>query len=382
MTSKMKHDELNLLAQQIFDRIVISQKQLTMLENYYEEEKDYNIDYKPRKNSFIDPVTVGYIDHYTNYIKIIRFEYKNIIFNINIYTKNYDDVSTYIYLIKLTIICCLHEKKGFDEKVSLKLDLYLTELQKTLPDIPGAVIKKEHSKSGYSIFSDNIYICIYRKEEWFKSLIQELFFAFTLDLDGDKINFKNILSNNFCVDDTFLVSNSIVEFCARLFNLGIFLYFDKNVKELVSFKKNFKKMIQKELSFSIYQTQKILNHFGLKYQDLLCKEQEPSYEKKKSQDLQDKYKDSGDLFCYFLIPTLLFIHQTRIIQWINFQQHNFFNIKKSEREMVIFTHYIAHCSKDEKTLNAFEVNEEKLSTDVNSCNKNVSKNIRFCYHRI
>lgn len=382
MTSKMKHDELNLLAQQIFDRIVISQKQLTSLENYYEEDKDYNIEYRPLNNSFIDHVTVNYIDHFTNYIKIIRFEYKNIIFNVNIYTKNYKDLSNYIYLIKLAIICCLYEKNGFDEKISLKIDLYLTELQKSLPEVPGTVIKKQHSKSGYSIFSDNIYICIYRKEEWFKSLIQELFFAFTLDLDGDKINFKNILSNNFCVDDTFLVSNSIVEFCARLFNVAIFLYFDKNVKELVTFKKDFKKMIQKEVLFSISQTQKILDHFVLKYRNLLREEKEINHEKNPSQELQKKYKDNGDLFCYFLIPTLLFIHQTRIIQWINFQQHNFFNIKKSEREMVIFTHYIAHCSKDEKTLNSFEVQEEKISIDNSPCNKNVSQNIRFCYHRI
>lgn len=382
MASKVKRDELNLLAEQIFDRIVISQKQIALLENYYEEDKDYNIEYKPHKNSFIDPATVSYIDHFTNYIKIIRFEYKNIIFNINIYTKNYEDLSGYIHLIKFAIICCLHEKNEFNEKVSLKIDLYLTELQKSLPEVPGAVVKKQHTKSGYSIFSDNIYICIYRKEEWFKSLVQELFFAFTLDIDSNKINFKNILSNNFCIDDTFLIGNSVLEFCTRLFNMAVFLYFDKNVKELVAFKKSFKKMMQKESSFSIFQTQKFLNHFGLKYEDLLCKEQELNYEKKKSQDLQDKYKDSGDLFCYFLIPSILFIHQTRIIQWINFQQHNFFNIKKSEREMVIFTHYIAHCSKDEKTLNAFEVKEEKLSIEDNSRNKIVSKNIRFCYHRI
>lgn len=382
MASKVKRDELNLLAEQIFDRIVISQKQIASLENYYEEDKDYNIEYKSHKNSFIDPATVSYIDHFTNYIKIIRFEYKNIIFNINIYTKNYEDLSGYIHLIKFAIICCLHEKNEFNEKVSLKIDLYLIELQKSLPEVPGAVVKKQHTKSGYSIFSDNIYICIYRKEEWFKSLVQELFFAFTLDIDSNKINFKNILSNNFCIDDTFLIGNSVLEFCTRLFNMAVFLYFDKNVKELVAFKKSFKKMMQKESSFSIFQTQKILNHFGLKYEDLLCKEQELNYENKKSQDLQDKYKDSGDLFCYFLIPSILFIHQTRIIQWINFQQHNFFNIKKSEREMVIFTHYIAHCSKDEKTLNAFEVKEEKLSIEDNSRNKIVSKNIRFCYHRI
>ena len=103
-------------------------------------------------------------------------------------------------------------------------------------DILGTKTKKQHLKSGYSKFDDNIYICIYRREEWFKSLIQELFFAFTLDLDGDKIVYKNILSNSFCIRDMFHLNNSITEFCARLFNVAIFIYFGRNIKSLQQFK--------------------------------------------------------------------------------------------------------------------------------------------------
>ena len=387
MTSKENNDGLNLISKQLFHRIVLAQKHMDALINCYEENKDYNIDHKPSKKSFIDPITVNHIHFFTNYIKTIHFDYKNIMFNVNIYTKNYEDLSSYIYLIKMAIVCCLHNKKDFKEKISLKLDLYLTELKKFLPQVPGAPIKKEHAKSGYSNFSENIYICIYRKEEWFKSFIQELFFGFTIDLDGDQISYKNILSNNFSIDDNFFINNSLVEFWARFFNAAVFLYYEKNVKELAPFQKNFKKMIQKETSFSVSQTHKILNHFGLSYTDILYKksQQNPQdykiNEKPEDFSSKKKYKDDGDLFCYFLIPTLLFIHQTRIIQWINFDQNDFFNIKKSERELVIFTHYIAHCSKDEKTINAFEAKEEK-STETEHCNNAITKNLRFCYHRI
>ena len=48
--------------------------------------------------------------------------------------------------------------------------------------------------------------------------------------------------------------------------------FDKNVKEMTPFKKEFKKMIQKERMFSITQTSKIIKHFGVNYHELLCKE--------------------------------------------------------------------------------------------------------------
>ena len=78
----------------------------------------------------------------------------------------------------------------------------------------------------------------------------------------------------------------------------------------------------------------------------------------KNNQISVKYKDESDIFCYFLVSSLLFIHQTRIIQWINFQQNNFFNIKKSERELVNSTHYIAHCSQDINTLKILKTREE------------------------
>lgn len=380
MVSKSNNKDLNIIAEQIFTKIATAEKNIDVLTDYFEEDKDYNVEDKPQKNKLIDPITVNYINYYTNYIKRIWFEYKNISFDIKIYTKNYEDLSNYIHLIKLGIICCLLDKKGFDEKISLKLDLYLSTLKKCLPQVPGAQIKKEHSKSGYSIFNDNIYICIYRREEWFKSLIQELFFAFTLDLDGDKILYKNIMSNNFYINDAFQINNSIIEFCARIFNLSVFLYFGKNIKSLPQFKSSFKKMMGRESIFSVSQSHKILAHFGLKYQDILY---DPRDQKKSlKSSARERYKDESGGFCDFLVPSLLFIHQIRIIQWINFTQNNFFNIKKSERELVIFAHYISHCSKDVKTINAFEMKEEKKITDQDISNNNVSKNIKFCYCRI
>ena len=377
--SNVSNNELNVMSEQIFNRIALAEKSINLLLNYYEEDKDYNINHKPRNNSLIDPITVNYIHFITNYIKILHFEYKNITFNVNIYTKNYENISNYIYLIKLAIVCCLHDKKGFNEKVSLKIDLYLTELKKEIPEVPGALIKKEHAKSGYALFGDSIYICVYRREEWFKTLIQELFVAFTLDLVGEKINYKNILSNNFTIDDNFLINHSIVEFCARCFNAAIFLYFEKNCKELRLFKKEFKRMMNKEKNFAVSQTHKILTHFGLKYADLL--KTEPTHEIEQSIAC-DLYGDESDLFCYFLITSLLFIHQTRFIQWINFEHNDFFRIKKSERELVILTYYIAQCSKDPKTLKIFEMKEKKHNQELDISTNSVSKNIKFSYHRI
>lgn len=363
MTNNSNNDITNLISEQIFNRIVLSQNHIHTIINYREEGKDYNIYNKPGKKSFIDTNTISHIHKFINYIRIISFEYKNVFFIINVFTKNYEDISNYIYLIKFAIICCLYDKDGFKNKISLEIDLYLTELNKELPDLPGEPIKKKHTKTGYSVFGENIYICIYRKEEWFKSLIQELFFAFTLDLDDNEIRYKNILSNNFCIEDNFFVNNSINEFFARLFNMATFLYFENNVKERTLFVSKFKEMFSREKNFAINQAQKILNHFSLEYEDIL----------KLHKPQKVAYKDDSDLFTYFFIPAILFIHQTRFMQWINFEHNNFFNVKKSERELVILGHYIAHCSIGSKTTSAFQ----KKHT-----NDSVCKKIKFCYHRL
>ena len=105
--TNVSNNELNVISEQIFNRIALVEKSNNLLLNYYEEDKDYNINHKPRNNSLIDPITVNYIHFITNYIKILHFEYKNITFNVNIYTKNYENISNYIYLIKLAIVCCL-----------------------------------------------------------------------------------------------------------------------------------------------------------------------------------------------------------------------------------------------------------------------------------
>ena len=155
-TKSYEHvNSLNTIAEQTFKNIEYSKQNINIFSNYFEEDKDYNIENKPNKNSYIDPITVNYIHYHTNYIKIINFEYKGVVFNVNIYTKNYGNNETYIYFIKLAIICCLQNKSTSKEKIYLKLDLYLTELKKALPNVSGARIKKEHTKSGYSIFDNN-----------------------------------------------------------------------------------------------------------------------------------------------------------------------------------------------------------------------------------
>ena len=355
---------LNVIAEQTFENIKYSKKNIDLLENYFEEDKDYNTNNAPSKNPLIDTITVNYIHYKTNYIKVVNFEYKNIAFVINIYTENFQDNASYIYFIKLAIICCLRDKNVFKEKIFVKIDLYLTELKKSLPEISGTRVKKEHTKSGYSIFDNNICICIYRKEEWFKYILQELFFAFTIDLETNNINYKNILKNNIYIKDDFIMTNSFIEFFSRLFNISVFLYFEKGVTELEPFKREYRKMFLKEKKFSITQTEKIFNHFGISYSDIIKKENE--------EFLINTYKDESDLLTYFLIPSIMFIHYQRIIQWVNFDNNTFFNIKKGERELVILTHYIAHCSKNDETL--------KFYADASS--KKYDKNIKYCYHRI
>ena len=74
MANKSDNDQINLISEQLFNRIILSHNHIDTIINYREEDKDYNIHNKSGKKSFIDTTTLNYIHNYINYIKKIYFE--------------------------------------------------------------------------------------------------------------------------------------------------------------------------------------------------------------------------------------------------------------------------------------------------------------------
>ena len=67
-------------------------------------------------------------------------------------------------------------------------------------------------------------INIFRKEEWFKTLIHECV-CFNLDFKSSKINFTTLFSDLFYINSSYIVNESFTEFWARILNAISHLFF-------------------------------------------------------------------------------------------------------------------------------------------------------------
>lgn len=299
---------------------------------------DYNlVDFKNKKNlspsMFFDKSIIDHIYKTINYEYNVKFSYKSISFFINIYSVSKINIEKYILYIK-TIICLCLQEIIYDKKENFTLDLYLTDKKKSIPyDFQNKIVNK-HINSGYSSYNDEMYICIYRKEEWLKVFIHECFHAFNMDFHQENIKFKNIFSNLFNIKSNFLVFESFVEFWARILNCGIFSYLLKPNMNFNDFNTIFILNLNIERIHSLLQASKLLTMFQLKYSDIISKD------KTEKEIVYKTYNEQTNAFCYYVITALLMNNFDKTINWFDLNHNNLFNFDKTERQVVIFCFYI------------------------------------------
>ena len=149
--------------------------------------------------------------------------------------------------------------------------LYLTDEDKRMPKNPIMVLGPNNCNSAvtYACSSEGK-ILVYRKEEWKKVLLHELFHSLCLDFAISKYDIlKENTKKIFNVDSDFEISESYSEYWATVINccfLSFKLLDDKNNEE--DFLLFFDFCIQLERIFSLFQMNKVLSYMGLTYETL------------------------------------------------------------------------------------------------------------------
>ena len=317
-----------------------------------------------KESIFFDKKIINNIYNNLHYVYNIKFFYKNINFFINIYFDNEINVEKYIEIIKLIICICLKNKVS-DNKEEFIFDLYLTDEKKHFNYKFPNCIESYNINSGYSRFSNNMYICIYRKEEWVKVFIHECLHTFNLDFHDELINFKNLFSSLFNCSSEFNMNESFVEFWARIFNCGIFTYFLKKNISFKDFNTLFKLNINIEMIYSIIQANKLLNKFELNYNKIIDKNNKIII-----------YKENTNAFCYYVITSILLFNFEKVIKWFNMYNSSYFDCIKNEREVMIFCYFIKEISVSKNVIDIFD-KIQKLDVDNNDFLKMTCLNIEL-----
>jgi hypothetical protein len=137
-----------------------------------------------------------------------------------------------------------------------------------------------------------------------------------LDFAGSKTNLSQIFQI-FKINSEFKLYETYTELLAELMNI-IFI----DVASGKPFNKiRLEKYIQIERKFSLMQSAKILNHFGITYSDILTGK------------AKEKYKEDTEVFCYFILKTLLLYNCNDFIEW--FDNHPTNKADKFVKDLII-----------------------------------------------
>ena len=237
--------------------------------------------------------------------------------------------------IKIIKFCLMYSK--LKSMKSLNVYLYLTKAEKKIPKNPVLVLGPNNCNSAVTFAcATNGRLMIYRKEEWKKVLIHELFHSLCLDFSGISYNkLKKNIKKIFDVQSDFEISESYSEFWATILN-SCFISYNllDDVDDVDTFLLFTDFCIQLERMFALFQMIKLLHFMGLRYTNLY-----------KSNELSSGfrkilYKEDTNVLCYYVIKTLLLFYNDDFLKWCMMNNNNIIRFDKSEQNLYKFYKFI------------------------------------------
>ena len=224
---------------------------------------------------------------------------------------------------------------------SLTIFIYLTNHTKQLNicGVPYHVDAMDHiskkninSAYTYACVSGPNSIYIYRKEEWHKSLIHEVFHAFGLDFISIYSNHKNNqISNIFGIHRDIALYEAYTEFWAEIINI-LFEYGETRLNS----------ELQLQRAFSIMQSQKILAHKKLLYRDFCIRSTNDmgKNEHKINGKNRVKYNEDTPLFSYYIIKTIMMFYMAEFIEWCMYNNNGSLQFKLKSENLDAFIKWL------------------------------------------
>lgn len=257
---------------------------------------------------------------------------------------------------------------------TIKIYLYFTSLQKTLPISNINVLDENNVNTAFTTTCPvDSEIVIFRKEEWFKVFIHETFHNFGLDFSimNDDVITKCILSI-FPVNSEVNAYESYTEFWAEIINvlIGSFLNL-KNKVDINQFLSKAEFYINMERRYSFFQMVKTLRFMGIRYKDLYSKTDTSIVAR------ENLYKEKSNVLSYYILKTILLNNFQGFLSWCDKHNFSLLNFNKSIRNLNEFCDFIKKNYKTKDMIESVYRTEEFLSSVEN---KKVSNGSYLLYN--
>jgi hypothetical protein len=366
-------NETNIFLNNFYKRFVDSEKFIKTLE--IKEEVLSQLPENNDFNSIIDNIKNIILKKFLKTYKYTFFAFKK---SINVYFALFKD-ETILYDQEIEIrnnlykiLLWLHVIDNYyeDKTCSQELDIfiYLTESLKILPDKKHDHIKKEHVNTGftYTCLPKNS-IVIYRKEEWYKVFIHETFHNLKLDFSNmTNNNTRNYINNLFKVKSDVKLYEAYTDSWAKIINVLICSYF-MCFKNNDSFIESFIENINLERTFCMFQSIKILDHMGLKFEDLYIEDTK----------IKNKYKEQTSVLSYYIINAIILNSYQEFILWCSKNNKNILQFNHISENQIEFCKFIENNCKTASMLYRIEcVTDMYNYYKINNENKYLLYNMR------
>ncbi len=256
---------------------------------------------------FIPEEIRGEIEHNHHTNKTQHLQYSGNIhgtqINVHFWTYDREDnarVGRWIRKIEQWLSYALQHESDGCRRDHLDIYLLMTAAKKRVPDSRNELVNTEHVNTAFTYAcSPKNRIVIFRKEDWFKTLIHETFHSLGFDFSGhaDADQYNDRVAAMFPGCDPavdFRIYESYCEIWAQLFN---HLLASSSIE---SFYRN----IRRDGAFMVYQTQKYLNIYGLSYDDLI-----------RDGDHDVLYQENTNVFSYFVVRASLLWNLDAFLKW-------------------------------------------------------------------
>ena len=253
-----------------------------------------------------------WINNNPMHLQVFDLQVHHRTYHLHFYTQSEsDDINTYIHKINTWLsVASKYAESRCSKQVNVHL--YLTPLKKQLPKSKQQDIDEEHANTAFtSSCAPNTEIILFREEEWFKVFIHESFHNMGLDFSEhyNQTKGQQMLSSMFYIQSKFKLYEVYCEMWAELINVLI----NTPLNQVAP-------AIQMERKFSVFQAAKILDFYGLNYEDLY-------------DDSASTYKENTEVFCYYVLKSILMYNCNTFLDWIIKEQNGSlqFHAKKVEK---------------------------------------------------
>ena len=277
-----------------------------------------------------------------------------------------------LHALKIVRFCNLYRKN--ENIKSLNIFLHLTPIAKKLPTKDMDILGPNNCNSAVTFAcAHSGELLIYRKEEWKKTLIHELFHSLCLDFSIINYNkLKDNIRGIFKIKSEFLISEGYCEFWASIINCCFCSYsFLKNKNNLDDFILYVEFCIYMEKIFSLFQCVKILDFMNLRYEHLWKQD-------KISESYRNiLYKEKTNVFSYYILKMILLQFSDEFLIWCNLNNTNTLNFDHSEILFNKFFKFINKHYKFKYLMKNIRQMEDKLHDFDQSKDKKICQTMRM-----